>query len=81
MRSITDSHAVEMTKGGANRASPVAMGQGRRNPEEESKDVPDAVMNSGHSVKQAKPASAYMPIKALNQFTNDWTIKARVVKK
>ena len=22
-----------------------------------------------------------MPIKALNQFTNDWTIKARVVKK
>ena len=65
-----------MTKGGANRASPVAMGQGRRNPEEELKDVPDAVINSGHSVKQA-----YMPINALNPFTNDWTIKARVVKK
>lgn len=23
----------------------------------------------------------YMPIKALNQFSNDWVIKARIVKK
>ena len=27
------------------------------------------------------PEDAYMPIKALNQFSNDWIIKARVVKK
>ena len=27
------------------------------------------------------PSEAYMPIKALNQFSNDWKIKARVVKK
>ena len=27
------------------------------------------------------PADAYMPIKALNQFSTDWVIKARVVKK
>jgi len=29
----------------------------------------------------SKPSSFYMPIKALNQFSNDWVIKARVVKK
>ena len=66
---------------GANAASPAAKGKGGRLFEEEAKNVPDAVMYSGSSMKQAKPASAYMPIKALNQFTNDWTIKARVVKK
>lgn len=66
---------------GANAASPAAKGRGGRHFEEEAKNVPDAVMYSGSSMKQAKPASAYMPIKALNQFTNDWTIKARVVKK
>ena len=27
------------------------------------------------------PEDAYMPIKALNQFTSDFTIKARIVKK
>lgn len=27
------------------------------------------------------PSDAYMPIKALNQFSTDWVIKARVVKK
>ena len=27
------------------------------------------------------PSDAYMPIKALNQFSSDWVIKARVVKK
>lgn len=57
---------------GANAASPV-----RRNPEE----VKDTVMQSATSVKQSRPASEYMPIKLLNQFSNDWTIKARVVKK
>lgn len=29
----------------------------------------------------ALPSDAYMPIKALNQFSSDWVIKARVVKK
>jgi len=27
------------------------------------------------------PADAFMPIKALNQFSTDWVIKARVLKK
>lgn len=27
------------------------------------------------------PSENYMPIKALNQFSTDWVIKARVVKK
>ena len=69
---------VEMNEGANNAASPV-----RRNPEESKRgrEIADAVMVSSSSVKQARPASAYMPIKALNQFTNDWTIKARVVKK
>lgn len=30
---------------------------------------------------QAVPSEMYMPIKALNQFSYDWVIKARVVKK
>ena len=50
---------------------------------EEIKQSPaaDAVMDSARTTKQSKPAGFYVPIKALNQFTNDWTIKARVVKK
>mmetsp|Transcript_28003 Transcript_28003/g.37383 ORF Transcript_28003/g.37383 Transcript_28003/m.37383 type:complete len:130 (+) Transcript_28003:154-543(+) len=27
------------------------------------------------------PSDAFMPIKALNQFSTDWTIKARIIKK
>ena len=27
------------------------------------------------------PPDAYMPVKALNQFSSDWIIKIRVVKK
>ena len=47
----------------------------QRNPEEEVKDT------HMRSATPAKPADAYMPIRALNQFTNDWVVKARVVKK
>lgn len=38
-------------------------------------------MRSASTSKNSKPARDYIPIKALNQFTNDWVIKARVVKK
>ncbi len=50
---------------------------------EESKQTLDEVMRSATTSKATdnRPSSAFMPIKALNQFTNDWTIKARVVKK
>lgn len=48
---------------------------------EESKSTFDEVMRTASSSKNSKPASAFIPIKALNQFTNDWEIKARVVKK
>ena len=40
----------------------------------------DTAMRTASSSK-AQPACAFMPIKALNQFTNDWVIKARVTKK
>ena len=33
------------------------------------------------AAKSERPAADYMPIKALNQFTGDWRIKARVLKK
>ena len=49
---------------GAQAASPVAARQ--TNPVEENKSMPDTVMVSSSSLKQARPASAYMPIKALN---------------
>ena len=39
------------------------------------------MLSATPSKSQARPADAYMPIKALNQFTTDWMIKARVVKK
>ena len=31
--------------------------------------------------EKAMPADAFMPIKALNQFSTDWVIKARIIKK
>ena len=49
---------------GAKASSPVA--ERPMNPEEENKSMPDTVMVSSSSLKQARPASAYMPIKALN---------------
>lgn len=45
---------------------------------EERKSGSDEVMRSATT---SKNSSHYMPIKALNQFTADWEIKARVVKK
>lgn len=48
--------------------------------ESKNKHSIDEVMRSA-TPATAKPASAYMPVKALNQFSQDWTIKARVVKK
>lgn len=50
---------------------------------EESKQTLDEIMRSATTSKtmDSRPSSAFMPIKALNQFTNDWVIKARVVKK
>ena len=41
----------------------------------------DELMRSATPAKTAQPAGQYMPIKVLNQFTQDWSIKARVVKK
>lgn len=41
----------------------------------------DVQMRSATTSKETKPARDYMPIKALTQFTNDWVIKARVLKK
>lgn len=41
----------------------------------------DTHMRSATTSKDSKPARDYMPIKALTQFTNDWVIKARVLKK
>jgi len=43
---------------------------------EESKQTLDEVMRSATTSKATdnRPSSAFMPIKALNQFTNDWTI-------
>lgn len=41
----------------------------------------DAQMRSASTSKASKPATEYMPIKHLNQFTTDWVIKARIIKK
>lgn len=41
----------------------------------------DAHMRSASTSKASKPAADYMPIKHLNQFTADWVIKARIIKK
>ena len=51
--------------------------------QEEAKTVRRSYEASGQLARAsiAEPAEMYMPIKALNQFSNDWVIKARVVKK
>lgn len=47
---------------------------------EERKHSIDTIMRSA-TPAAARPSADYMPIKHLNQFSADWTIKARVVKK
>lgn len=63
---------VEVVDEGAKFSSP--------NAEESKRHSIDQVMRSA-TPAAGKPSAYYMPVKALNQFSSDWTIKARVIKK
>ena len=56
---------------------------GHQSGHEEAKTARRSYEASGQLARasKAEPADMYMPIKALNQFSHDWVIKARVVKK
>ena len=60
---------------------PPARNNGPATPQRVEESKGDEHMRSATTSKNTKPARDYMPIKALTQFTNDWVIKARVLKK